>query len=619
MDNINWDKLKKEDLYDVSLYEKIFSVSNVLKRNKMKANLLDIAKKFRIKSIVEKTYIDYEKEYILEKQLSSTIDFGENAPIKTMIAPNYYKDKMGYIRTFDKNLPVTSTLLQPVAIFKNIETGEELVKCAFLNRFGTKWSYFVISRETILHNGKITKLANKGIDVTSDSSKLLVAYIRTLLNNNDIPQLQSTSKMGWHNGSFLPYDKTIEFDGEENFKVAFESLSTKGEYSTWFETVSNIRKNNVPVKLVMAASFASPLLYLLHKQSFVFLIWGTSGDGKTVAARMAMSVWGDSEKGKLMFSMDSTTNFYYRVADFFNHIPVFFDELQTFEGDINKLIMMLTENIDRGKAKIDGGTEKTKTWNNTFILTGEESASSATSGTGTLNRLIEIYTEKKIIEDGNEVCDILNNNYGFAGKIFIDYIKKIDLKDLKIMFKEKLNQIMQYNYTEEKQANNMALLLLANDLACQCIFKDEYSLEAKNVLKYLFSKDEISKSQRAYKTFIDECTINRTKFYYHDESNNNQNAYGEFWGVRNEYEITIISKKLREILEGNGYRYKQTIQDWAKKGLVEKSSNGKYSVNLCKNGIKANYTTVKIVIENEKNNNNFIDLMNKNNINVKVV
>ena len=596
--NINWENLQKPDLYDVSLYQQIFDVPNSIERNLLRDKLFELAKKFKITGSIKENYFNFEKEQKNIKQANSIIFFGENAPIKSMIAPGYYKDNLNYIRTFDKNILVTATLLQPVAILKNKESNEELVKCAFLRR--GHWAFFVINKETILNNGKITKLANKGVDVTSDSSRLLVNYIRDLLNNNDIPELVSTSKMGWNkDDSFLPYDEDIEFDGEDNFKISFESLHSKGDYNKWLEQISSDRIDNVPLKLVMATSFASPLLHVLHRQSFVTLLWGKTGGGKTVSGRIAMSIWGDSEKGKLMFSMNNTSNFYYRTAEFFNHLPVFFDELQTYSGSINKLIMSITEGIDRGKANIDVGTQKPRYWNNSFIFTGEESASDINSGGGTLNRLIEIYIQKDVIKDGIKTCDVINENYGFAGKIFIDYVKKLGKEKINEIFKDKYNKLMLFDFTEEKQAINMAMLLTADDLACQCIFKNEKPLEEKDVFKYMFSKKEIDNAQRAYDMFLDECEINKSKFkdFQKGYEVNSINSNSEFWGIKDEYEITIVTKKLRDILTKNGFNYNKIIKDWHEKGYIEKFSNGRYTMLLSKNGIRAYYTIVKIKID----------------------
>ena len=587
---ISWENLKKEDMYNKKMYESISNIQDSSERVRQEQALFGVAKKFGIKGAVEKLYKEIRKETELQLRNNLTIDFGEKAPVRNMSAPGYYKDQSGHIRSYDKNILVTSTLIEPVAIFKNIETQEELVKCAFFSR--NRWDFFIINREVLINNGKITRLANKGIDVTSDSSKLLVGFIRDLLNNNEIPEYKSTSKMGWHEGGFLPYDSNVEFDGEESFKIPFNSIKSKGSFEKWLEQVSIDRKDNIPLKLMMATSFASPLLYLLGKQSFITLLWGKTGGGKTVAGRIAMSIWGDSEKGKLMFSMDNTLNFYYRTAEFFNHLPVFFDELQTVKnngGNLNRLIMSLTEGIDRGKADLEGGTQKTRYWNNTFMFTGEESASDINSGGGTLNRLIEIYITEDVVKNGMQTCDVLNENYGHAGEKYIAYLKSIDKEDLKLLFKQKYDELMSMDKTEEKQAINMAVLLVADYLACSCIFINETPLTAKEVASYMFTKAEIDNTQRAYEVFLDECEINKTRF--------NGESAAEYWGAMDDFEIQIISKKLRDILVKNGFNYNKIIKAWAEKGIVEKSSDGKYSQHMSVAGKKGNYVIVKITKE----------------------
>ena len=104
--------------------------------------------------------------------------------------------------------------------------------------------------------------------------------------------------MGWFGDKFLPYDEGIEFDGEDAFKPVFESISSKGSFEDWINEIGKLRINNTVLKMVMATSFASPLLHLLDKQSFITHVWGSTGGKKTVAGRIAMSIWGDSDKRK---------------------------------------------------------------------------------------------------------------------------------------------------------------------------------------------------------------------------------------------------------------------------------------------------------------------------------
>ena len=216
------------------------------------------------------------------------------------------------------------------------------------------------------------------------------------------------------------------------------------------------------------------------------------------------------------------------------------------------------------------------------------------SGGGTLNRLIEIYVTKNVIKNGIETCNVINENYGHAGETFIAYLKDIDKEELQKKFIDKYNELMALDKTEEKQAINMAMLLLADQLACECIFLNEEPLKAEEVVGYMFSKTEIDNTERAYEMFNDECEINSGKFEIVKEGKNISNAIGEFWGIKDEYEITIVSQKLRDILRKNGFNYNKIIKGWAEKGYIEKNAAGKYSTHLSRNGTKANYIIVKV-------------------------
>lgn len=575
------------------LFKKIIQIDNPDKRRQAEKMLLEKAQELKMKTKIEKAYDKYKRENFLKFSNGNKLNFGENAPIKEMFGGYYEIDKNGCI--YDNGKLVCSQLIQPVCIYENIEEDKEFIKCAFEKN--GKWKYFIQDRLTLSHNGKIVNLANRGFDVTTNNASMIVKYIINMVNYNKeiLPVRKSTSRLGWLEDDFIPYDGEVEYDGDDAFKAAFQSLTEKGDYDTWLNEMYDVRKNKI-VRIIHATSFASVLLHKLNKQSFVTMLWGTTGDGKTVAGMTAMSIWGNPSKGKLMFTLNNTNNFYYRTANFFNHLPIFFDELQTYDGNINSLIMNITEGVDRGKARVDGGIEKNKTWNNAFIMTGEQTASNYNSGGGTLNRLIEINSDGKIIENGSKTVDIITNNYGFAGKMFIEKVKELGVEKIKTLYDYFFEKIKNIADTEEKQALNMAMILLADTISCNCIFKNDKPLEPEDVKEYMFSKKEIDIDERAYDTFLDECAINEKKFYKHDERGYQESPAtgGEIWGIMNDYEITIIKKKLSDLLDKNGFSYTKTIKGWLKKGYVEKNSHGKTMESRSIGGNKGYYVTVKV-------------------------
>lgn len=595
---LNRQEINEDNILDTKTFEKVLKIEDYKTRQKAEEELYNISIDLKKKTKFATKYEAYKKIYLNKY---NTLDFGEKAPIPKLLGGEYYIENNCIYNHQSKK--VCSQLIEPIAIYENIEQEKEAIKCAFLK--DGEWKTFISDRITLLHNGKIVNLTQKGVDVSTGNATLLVKYLQEILNlnRNVLEKKKSISRLGWYGDGFIPYDSEIEFDGEDNFRNSFNAICCKGDYKTWLEEMYKIRENKI-VKILHATSFASVLLRKLNKKPFVTMIWGTTGDGKTVAGMSAMSIWGKPTSGDLMFTLNNTDNFYYRTANFFCDLPMLCDELETYRGDVNKLIMNITEGIDRGKAKADGGIERNKTWNNAFIMTGEHTASNYNSGGGTLNRLIEINSDGKIIENGSEVVDIITKNYGFAGKIFIEKIKQVDIETLNKIYKLEYQELLKFSNTEEKQALNMALILLADALACEFIFEKETPLEPKEVAKFMFTKDEIDVSQRAYEMILDECVLNKARFLLSDCNSletpqGGYNGTGEFWGQINNYEITINKHKLQEILDKNGFSFKKTMKDWVKKGYVEKNSQGKNYTKTTVNGMKSYYVIIKKKGEDE--------------------
>ena len=150
----------------------------------------------------------------------------------------------------------------------------------------------------------------------------------------------------------------------------------------------------------------------------------------------------------------------------------------------------------------------------------------------------------------------------------------------------------------------MALILLADALACEFIFKKENPLKPGEVSEFMFTKEEIDISERAYEMILDECVLNKSRFLITDCDNlkipeGGYNGTGEFWGHINNYEITINKHKLEEILSKNGFSFKKTMKDWVKKGYIEKNAQGKNYTKTTVNGMKGYYVMIKKNIEND--------------------
>ena len=67
----------------------------------------------------------------------------------------------------------------------------------------------------------------------------------------------------------------------------------------------------------------------------------------------------------------------------------------------------MTEGVDRGRARANGGVDETRTWKNSFLFTGEEPITKANSGGGSKNRVIEIAIDSPLVGDGHYVSSVV--------------------------------------------------------------------------------------------------------------------------------------------------------------------------------------------------------------------
>ncbi len=316
----------------------------------------------------------------------------------------------------------------PVERLVNIDTGGEKLKLAFC-KGDRRWREVIAEKKVLASNTSILGLADSGIAVTSENSRALVKYISDLenLNFDLIPEKKSVARLGYIEGEgFSPYVEGLVFDGDLNFRSIFESIKSAGSRREWLDLARSLRQGGVMARIVLAASFASPLVSPCGSLPFFVHLWGgESGTGKTVALMLAASVWASPEMGRYIQTFNSTVVGREKLAAFLNHLPLIVDELQLAKDSRGKLafdVYALAEGVGRTRGNKNGGIDRTPTWSNCILTSGETPITNSSAGAGAVNRVIEIecLSSHKIIEDGHTTAGILRKNYGFAGREFVE-------------------------------------------------------------------------------------------------------------------------------------------------------------------------------------------------------
>lgn len=492
--------------------------------------------------------------------------------------------------------------IMPVERFVNIDTGEEKLRVAFYK--GRYWRDFIASKRDLFDSSKIIQFSALGVSVTSKSAKLLSEFLCDVetMNPDIIPETESVARLGYVGKDkefFSPYVENIIFDGDANYHTLYGAVTTKGNYTAWTAEAQKCRTESLTAQIMLASSFASPLIEKIGSLPFFVHLWSVASEtGKTVSLMLAASVWGNPDKGQLVQNFNATQVSYERTAAFLNNIPLCIDELQLSKDSHGRSkfdVYQLAQGAGRGRGTKSGGIEAIPTWNLCILSTGESPIVQAGAGAGAVNRVIDIecLSTDKVITDGFHTVSVIKQNYGFAGQAFIEALTDDVIKKAKERYAVIFKQLSS-GKTTEKQSMAAAIIVLADELADEFVFKSGKALTVEEISGFLKEKSEVSAGQRAYNFLCDWVAVNANRF---QTSDNN----GEFWGKVDEDEnkAYIISNVFRKALTDNGFD-ERAITSWLRSNhLIEPDKNGKSTKYTSVDGHRARYIIMDLPSNDE--------------------
>ncbi|MCI6820564.1 MAG: DUF927 domain-containing protein [Clostridiales bacterium] len=481
--------------------------------------------------------------------------------------------------------------IMPVERLVNIDTGIEKLRIAY--RKGRQWRNMIFDRKQLASASSIVGLSDYGVAVTSENAKFLVQYIHDIenLNYELIPEHNSVSRLGWIGRSdFSPYVDDLIFDGDISFKHLYDSVSPKGDPDEWIRFVKDIRaKGNVPTKIVLAASFASVLVEPCNSSPFFVHLWNGSGNGKTVALMLAASVWANPRVGEYISTFNSTAVGQELSAGFVNSLPLILDELQIQNGnrkDFDGMIYKLAEGAGRSRGAKTGGLQKKATWRNCILTSGESPITSAHSGAGAVNRIIEINTEgTKFFRNAKKTADFLTENYGHAGRMFVEKLREPGAMDFARDAQKQFFETLSNEDITEKQVLAASLILTADVLIDTFIFKDGNGLRIDELSQFLSTHSEVSSDVRAYEWLIDWIAQNSKRFDADDDM-------PETWGRMDMDKISIIKNVFNKACSDNGYS-PSSFLSWLKRNDMIETEGRAYTKRVRLNGMRCQCVILK--------------------------
>lgn len=531
--------------------------------------------------------------------------------------------------SFEKELVACTHPLLPVRLYNNIQTGKEKVKLLF-KKGNANWKDVVVEKSVIASTTKITALADYGIEVNSVNAKNLIMYLSEVISRNItgegamIETRTSTEKLGWINGSFLPYDSdNIELDSQQQFTRFMSAIKPKGNREEWFELVGNIRKSGRREPLFcLACSLASVLIADFNALPFIFNLYGESGKGKTVALMLAASVWANPDGNNYIVDAKSTQTGLELTLGFFNHLPLMVDDLaqlkSKYDNDLSEMIYALCAGSSKVRAQKNLELRTPSTWQNVIVTNSEHPMTSESMSGGAVNRVIDVEIgDGYIFKNGNQVVETIKKNYGFLGKEFVEMLKGDGLEKVREYQKDFYSRIVKKAQLErvekeEKQIIPMSIILATDKLVNEEIFKDGVILDFQECFNIIGTKDMVSDNEKAYWSILDVISANENHFIKGVQQSTKVDnkiqvtANTECWGRLISYnqsaddffKVEIIKSRFTDICAEIGIPSKHQLVWLKKNGLLE-CSKGRLDKTARINNVPCRVVTFLIKQEEE--------------------
>ncbi len=605
-------ELTKQTILEDEIFEEVFEQEDEIYKAKLLLSLQDRAAELGVKGKFDsmvKAYKKVDRETKQKKrqktnEMNNYTDF--IGPYENMYCGSWIAGEKGI---YAQNMATVEQIacyhpILPIERLKNLETGEEQIKLAF-KRNG-RWEEIIVPKIMITSASKIVALSGRGVAVTSENAKLLVRYLSDVENRNtaQIAVQYSSSKLGWIKKEFLPYDTEITFDGDSRFRQLFESIGEHGSWDKWLEHVKNLRQSGrMEIKLMLAASFASVLIHQIGALPFFVDLWGETEGGKTVTLMLAASVWANPAESAYIGDFKTTDVALEAKANMLNHLPMILDDTSKKNRRIEENFEGVVYDLCSGKGKTrsnrDIGINAESHWNNCILTNGERPLTSYVNQGGAINRILEIECGEKVYADPQMTADTLKQNYGFAGKDFVEVIKAMGADAVREIQKDFQQQLFD-DEKMQKQSISLSIILTADKIATDTLFKDGQYISIDEAKKVLIDRNELSDNERCYRYILDKVAMNNTRF--------DADTACEKWGMIEGKQVFFYNQAFDELCKSGGFSKKSFLSWGVKKKVVETDSKGNPTKQKKINGKNNRCVCLKLNDETAMDDSEFITI-----------
>lgn len=318
----------------------------------------------------------------------------------------------------DESTPVNYRLCDPLFIDAetvDTETGHVGRLLRFRTRRGqVEW---VMPQEALVSGDEVLKaLFRLGLVADYKRRKMVLEYIAS---QHPTQMLETTTRVGWHpSGAFVLPNRIF---GSEQVKYqdtgrAAEIFSARGDLDIWKSKVAPLCDGNAVLVLSICCALTGPLLARLGIVGGGFHLVGDSSSGKSLAQRVAATVWGNPDRFAASWAV--TKNGLEIEAAARNETVLLLDEIKRADPRyIQEMAYALANGMGKGTMTAERGARQKLTWLLFFLSSGERPLAehAALSGSpahaGAELRMVDINA-------GTRKFRAFDNAHGMSGEEF---------------------------------------------------------------------------------------------------------------------------------------------------------------------------------------------------------
>lgn len=503
-------------------------------------------------------------------------------------------------------------------IHRKLESGELFWTVRFQCNDG--WQEDTISRMDATERD-FSVLLRKGADVTTWKTKRIINYL--VESEKQVKFDFQHSHIGWNtyeNINYYSHNSLVsgaskiksEYIGELN-------LSKCGSFNNWLKIIKNHVVGHTELELALCVGFSAVLVgYInrvlnLHIDSLIFHLSGNSTTGKTSAATVAVSGFGDPKEGarSLIQSFNGTDNALTNLMANNNGVPIVCDETSLSIMGNQKLVNVLytwAKNISKSRLDKNSVPKPRSEWATTIITTGEGSLlDQINQNEGIRVRLFEFKNIQwtKSAAHSNALVKGLSKNYGHGVEPFVQTVLSYLPKEIQIRWDtetEVMEKALPHSKFYNRIGKKFALIIMTAQLLNQAF---DLKLDIDGIRTLLIQQETVSIEEReigpkALELIREWLLMNQKHFYI---NKNDVVDTQTIWGRMNidkskqVTEVFILPSVFNQMLEEKGFTDRSVVLrelDSLNVLIKEKDANqNKYSIRRVIKGIEASKNGVQ--------------------------